>query len=297
MVLGIIARARFKHPEITICGFIFLGNHYHMLLVLNGAPQALTEFMNFIDGEIAKLVVCWLGKRNYRVWAQRYHAAPLLTAESAFQKMLYLFANPVKAHLVARAAEWFGCSSYSALEDPRPKKYKCVLSRYAPRLPNGNFSKQLLQKLLSGTEHIKEFLPVHELPISPFAWMDCFDETRGRSEEEMRQRLYRCLERAERKAATERKHKRLTIPDPQRLATQNPYLPYRPEKFGLRVLCICSCPKLRKAFIQLYRELCLEARKAYEAWRDGFEDLRVPIGMFSPPRCPRGSILLTQDFA
>jgi hypothetical protein len=268
-----------------------------MLLVLNGDPQPFADFMNFVDGEIGKLVVRWLGKRNYRVWAQRYHAAPLLTAESAFQKMLYIFANPVRAHLVAKASEWFGCSSYYALETPLPRKYKCILAKHAPMLPNGGFSKRLVRKLLSAIEEIKDSLAIHELPISPFAWMDCFEETRGQSQEEMKQRLYRCLERAEKKAAAERKRKRLTIPDPERLATQNPYLPYKPKKFGRRVFCICSCPQLRKGFIQLYRELCLEAREAYDTWRERFEDLPVPIGMFSPPRCPRGSVILTAEFS
>jgi hypothetical protein len=297
MLYGIIARARFKHPEITVCGFIFLANHYHMLLVLNGDPGALRDFMNFVDGEIAKLVVRWLAKRNYKVWAQTYHAAPLLTAETAFAKMLYLFANPIKAQLAAKAAEWFGCSSWYALEDPRPRKYKCILSKHTPRLPNGPFSKRLVKKLLADIEEIEDPVAVHELPIFPFAWMDCFNETRGKSKAEMKQRLYRCLERAEKKAAKEREKNGTKVPDPELLATQNPHRPYKPKKFGRRVFCISSCPILRVAFIQLYRELCLKAREAYEAWRDGFDDLHLPIGMFHPPRGPRGSILLSDEFS
>jgi hypothetical protein len=172
-----------------------------------------------------------------------------------------------------------------------------VLAKYAPLLLNGCFSERLVRKLLSAIEKITGALAVHELPISPFAWMDCFEETRGKSPDEMKQRLYRCLERAEKEAAAERKRKKQTIPDPERLATQNPFLPYKPKKFGRRVICICSCRQLRKAFIQLYRELCIEAREAYNTWQERFEDLPVPIGMFSPPRSPRGSVILPGEFS
>lgn len=289
MLFGILARASYKYPGINICAFLFLANHYHMILVLRSDPQQLARFMNYVDGEIAKLVVRWLGKRNVKVWAQEYHAAVLLTAESTFQKMVYTFTNPVAANLVAKASEWFGCTSFYALEDRRPREYKWILPSLAPRLPNGRFKKQLVRKLLNRIEETEA--PSYYLHIKPFDWMSCFADTCGRSEDEMKERLYAELYRAEMEAAQTRKREKKTVANRTLLEEQNPHKHYKPTKFGRRVFCISSDRELRIAFIALYKEFCEQAQAAYQAWCDGFIDVPMPHGMFAPARGPRGSIL------
>jgi hypothetical protein len=293
MLFGIIARASFKHPGIIICGFLFLANHYHLVIVLRSDPDQLRDFMNYVDGEIAKLVVKWLGKKHVKVWAQQYHAAPLLTSQSTFEKFIYMFANPVVANLTAQASSWFGCSSFYAIEDRTPRRYKCILSKHCPLLPNGPFTKKLQQKLITAIAKLN--LPTFELHIQPFAWMDCFADTRGTSETEMKLRFYTELHKQEQQEAQKRKQQRKTLADPRQLQQQNPHKPYKPKKFSPRVFCICSDPQLRLAFIELYKDLCQKAQQTWKRWTQDFTNDPMPHGMFAPPRRARGSILPIHD--
>jgi hypothetical protein len=289
MLFGILARACFRFRAITVCAFLFLSNHYHMIVVLRGDGSQLAGFMHYVDGEIAKLVVRWLGRRNVKVWGQRYHAAPLLTAESVFQELVYTFSNPLKANLVARASEWDGCSSYSAFEDPTPKTYKWIRPSKAPLLPNSLFHKRIVRRLVE--KLLETEAPSYTLNIEPFAWMACFPEMQTMSTASMKQRLYEALAKEEKRAEHTRKQEKRTVVGAAALAEQNPHKPYKPKKFGKRVWCISTCPELRKAFIELYAELCQLADEAYKKALGTFEHVRVPLGMFAPPRRPTGSIL------
>ena len=295
MLFGIIVRAWSRHRSaITICAFLFLANHYHMVIVLRGDPNQLKDFMNYVDGEIAKLVVRWLGKRNCKVWAQPYCAAILLTPESAFKQMVYTFANPIEAHLAATAAAWTGCSSFYSLEDNRTRSYKWVRPSLAPQLPNGRFSKQLLKSLLHEIEIVDS--AKYPLEVEPFAWMDCFDDTRNRNPHEMKGKMLDELANIAKRCCKEREVAKLALADPKLLAEQNPHKIYKPKKYSRRVFCISSDKELRMAFIALYNDLCACAKVTWERTLTTFSELIVPHGMFVPPRPARGSVFSIAGF-
>lgn len=86
--------------------YCVMSNHYHLLLT---DPEArLPEFMQHLDGVLARAVNALRGRRGY-VWdARRYHAEPVGTAEDAVQCAAYALANPVRAGLVRRARDWPG---------------------------------------------------------------------------------------------------------------------------------------------------------------------------------------------
>ena len=85
-IYGIIARAMFFQPHVRICHFLFMGNHYHMIAVLKGDPDALKSFMDYFDGEVAKVINRFRGRTGHNVWARTYDAEVLLTYESVIEK-------------------------------------------------------------------------------------------------------------------------------------------------------------------------------------------------------------------
>lgn len=289
MLHGVIARACHLYPAVTMCSYIFLQNHYHMLLVLNGDPNALKDFMNYVDGEIAKLVSRWLGKRHVKIWAQRYFAAVLLDAEAAFEQQQYLFANPVEAYMVEKAEDWKGCSTFHVFGDDTPRQYKWVRPSFAPRLPNGKFDKRLVKSLVNQIEELDA--PSYAMHIDPFAWMDCFEETKRQCKTKMKARLFGELARVAKRCAQERLKSKTSIAGTELLSQQNPHKYYKPKDFSRKVFCISTCSKLRCAFIDLYKIQCTRARRAWLASLVDFGELRVPLGMFAPPQPARGSIL------
>ena len=68
-ILGVLGRAQ-RRTEIDLCAFTFLSNHYHRLVVPESTKQ-LSEFMGFVNGNIARKVGPlheWRGK----LWDRRY---------------------------------------------------------------------------------------------------------------------------------------------------------------------------------------------------------------------------------
>jgi len=234
-------------------------------------------------------VVRWLGKRNVKVWAQRYCPAVILTPDKALEKLIYLFANPIQAQLVAHAADWTGCSTFYSLHEDTPRFYKWINPAQAALLPNGRFTKRLVKSLLNEISEMEA--PKYPLRLEPFAWMECFQESSRTSKEEMRARLLSGLAEIAKRCAHERRKQKKDIPHPDRLAEENPHRFYKPKKFGRRVFCISSCPEIRKMYIDMYKDLCYKAEQAWQAFRSQVIDLWVPHGMFLPPSPARGSII------
>ena len=279
MLLGVVARASSRFEGITICSWLFMANHYHAILILKGEPAEFAEFMNFVDGEIAKLTVRWLGKRNVKVWGQRYHAAPLLTAEDVLDRMTYLFMNPVKARLVASASEWEGASTFYALANDQVRFYKRILPGQVHRLPNRSFSTKAVERLVA--EIANSDATEWELKVDSFAWMECFQVTRGQCREVMRARLCRALEAQERELVSAKGAKVIGV---RVLARSNPHRRFRPRKRGRRMACISQNWELRRRFMLVYRAFCVRAERA---WKEAIASNtlpRLPAGAFYAPK-------------
>ena len=54
VITGVMAKASESFPDITICNYLWMRNHYHMLVVTDGNPTDLAGFMNILNGELAK---------------------------------------------------------------------------------------------------------------------------------------------------------------------------------------------------------------------------------------------------
>ena len=118
VLLGILGRAQ-RLYGMCIHAFVFLSNHYHMLLSPTSAKQ-LAEFMCFVDTNIAK-EAGKLANWNGRFWADRYSAIVVSNEEQAqVGRLQYVLSNGCKEGLVARPHEWPGASTTSALLEGTP---------------------------------------------------------------------------------------------------------------------------------------------------------------------------------
>ncbi len=289
LILGVLARAREMYPDIVICGWLFLSNHYHGVVFTRGDPAALKDFMNFVDGEIGKIVARILGKRHSKIWAQRYHAALLGDYMAALRQLSYLYLNPVLAHLVPSASDWCGVTSYSQMLGNPAGKFKYVPPSKIPRLPNTALTKKLCRRL---TETIEE-LPGKErdLIIEPFAWKVCFASSEGLSDDNIRAELIALIISGEQRMNEERRKKKRVCLPLSELSQQNPHRYYRPNKFGRRVFCIATDPELRKQLIELYQSFCAKCREVWNTWKQGDYSACYPPAAFLPPRKPPANLL------
>ena len=123
---GVFARARERFPSIGICSLLVLGNHYHGVFVTKGDPADLERFFHYVHAEVAKILVRWLGKRNVKVWGQRYNAAKILDFKTAVKYMGYLFLNPSAANLVDKIEDFACLNTWQQLFNTTPVRYKRI---------------------------------------------------------------------------------------------------------------------------------------------------------------------------
>jgi hypothetical protein len=89
-----------------------MSNHYH--LVVTDPGGRLPAFMHWLNEYLAKCLNAELGRWE-SFWAPGSYSAVVLTDElDVLRKLVYLFANPAKAGLVATLGQWPGAHSAPA---------------------------------------------------------------------------------------------------------------------------------------------------------------------------------------
>jgi hypothetical protein len=118
IIVGIIGRAQRLYP-VLIHNLTFMSNHYHMLIT-PGSAKRLAEFMNFVNGNIAREAGRLAGW-NRRFWARRYTAIPVSDeAPAQIERLRYALSHGCKEGLVASPRDWPGASSVHAMLEGVP---------------------------------------------------------------------------------------------------------------------------------------------------------------------------------
>lgn len=286
---GAAARALAMNPGIKLTALEFLQNHYHVILVPMADPKGISSLLHDLDDEIAKDVNRLLGRRNENVWDGRAHVALLGNVDAVEKQLVYSYLNPVAANFVDKASQWFGVGSYRFLFDQTPERHKWIPSSKLSKLPNAGFTRKGIKRLCRYLDSIEseEYL----LEIDPYIWKQCFNETKNLSNEVIRERILKRITEEEDYYRRQRKEQRQCLVDVEQLILQNPHKPYKPEKFGRRVYCICTDPELRRMLIQAYQTFCKECRTAWQSWKAGDFSAKYPPGAFLPPRPPLANIM------
>ncbi|MEM9597756.1 MAG: transposase [Acidobacteriota bacterium] len=260
LILGVLGRAQ-RLYGMRICGFVFMSNHYHLLLDVNDAQQ-MARFMTFLNGNLAKEIgrkVDWREK----VWARRYEAI-LVSPEAGLSRLSYLLSHGVKEGLVEHPREWPGAHCVDALLNGKPLRglwFNRTLE-YRARNRGDDFDPM-------------EFAEVETVEVSPLP------EWRGRSRAGFRRQLKAMIERIVGQRRVHRNPRR-DRPAVQGFNLGPHHRPARPNRSpapAFHGLTLASKALLRDAY-------CLFAssyRTAAEKLQAGFLDVTFPESSFPPP--------------
>jgi putative transposase len=120
-----LAEAALRH-DIQLIAWCAMSNHYHA--VVHDPEGKLPAFLEHFHKMLAKTLNVFYGRwENF--WSSEETCVTLLvTDEDIFEKVVYVLANPVAAHLVDRVVQWPGASSWGlmgrkAVMRKRPSKY------------------------------------------------------------------------------------------------------------------------------------------------------------------------------
>ena len=119
IVGGVLAKYQQKY-RIIIYGFIFLSNHYHLLL--KAPKENLWRFEQAVNREIAKRVNRYL-KREGHFWARRYDEQIVVEKADVLTALLYIVCNAVKHKLINNPLKWPGLSCIKQLLSGKDETY------------------------------------------------------------------------------------------------------------------------------------------------------------------------------
>lgn len=104
--------------QVTVHAFVAMSNHQHVLVRdnLGNFPEFLAHFHKLV----AKAMNARLDRRENFWSAEQPSAVYVVGPEDRFAKLVYVLANPVAEHLVARASDWPGATSLVSNLTGRP---------------------------------------------------------------------------------------------------------------------------------------------------------------------------------
>ena len=279
IIWGILARAKAMY-QVKVCHFLFMANHFHMMIVVDN-PEHVSAFTGYVKGETAHAINRLLGRRRKTIWAEGYDSPIILTYDDVLRYIIYIYLNPIKALLVSSIDEYPGVSSWSMfISGNLTKKCKHTRRDDIKVLPlpalSINEQKQLVDKYDNLSQSNNTFT------LEPFAWMDCFPALAGVDKEKHQAQIISNLRAEEKKLLEQRKQTKSQPLGATTLRRQSMIKEYSPRKFGRKMICLAFDKDLRKDFISHFRYLCQLARKAYEAWKRGDLQHKIPPGLFAP---------------
>ena len=277
IIRGIMARAQELYP-VQVCHFQWMSNHYH--LIVAGKVKYLSNFTGYLQAEIAKSVKRLTGQYQSKVWAGRAKEQQLCTEEDVIDKIIYLYANPVKANLIAKAIDWPGLSSW--------RMYRDGGYTFSAKWVRSSKLRKICRKVdyCRDVMILKDLIKLaddeHEFRIFPNIWKRCFKQSRNWSDEYIFSRISEGLAAREEELAHIREAEKRCCIGARRLKRQSIHKQYRPGDKGRSPFLICWDCELRKDLIESYRYFCELCREAWKRWKRGEVSVQFPIGAYRP---------------
>ena len=273
---GIFARAQSLYP-VTICHFLVMANHIHMILVVRD-PAAVKDFVGTIKKESAHAVNRLLGRRKRTIWCDGYDSPQILDPDKVMERIVHIYTNPQRANLEDRIERYPNFNSWQAflrggIEQKVRRIPRCVISK----LPKTTLT--LAEQRRVAVKLLEESIHGGTLFIDPDAWLNCFAETKGANAERYKRETIARVRAEENRLDKMRKHPVLGAAE---LRLQPMDRPHLPKKFGIRMICLSSFKELRVTFIDWYKKRCGEATEAIAGWKVGDWLAKFPPGFFLP---------------
>ena len=276
IIQSILARA-FSKYRLTIVAFVVMGNHIHVLVVVND-PKDVSGFIEYLKRELAHAINRLLGRINRTVWVDGSDVPVIMDSEKALDRLLYVYTNPQKADLTDTIDEYPNLSSWEAfLAGGSTETFKRISRPSVPTLPNRTLSLADQQRLAD--QLIEEAHEEFELTIEPDAWMQCFPDLDDADPEQIRDELIERIRNEEQVLGTLRTKPTIGA---HALKLETMRRPHTPKKRSKRMLCLASTRIVRIAYATWRKDLHQAAKDKYKQWCEGDHRVTLPPGMFWP---------------
>ena len=264
-----LAKALEKYGDgIEIFAFIFLSNHFHILLRDNKGQ--LAKFMWYLQLNLGKAINKLNNERIGHFFCKKYDAAFVATDEDFIDRYAYVVTNAVKAGLVSKAsAAPFFSSLPSALSE-KPMRFKWIDWTAFHNRTRRN------QKV-----DIKEFERVSEIRLAaPPMWASYSKAKRGKV-------IAQLVKQYERRYAKERRAVGTSVLGAQKIKGQKWWMRPKNPARRPRVKVFCRIKELKEEILDAIHAMTSAYRDVYQrfykwALSGRLKPLPWPKGAYPP---------------
>lgn len=291
LLTGILARTQ-RDEKVTLCNFVEMNNHAHQHCIPNEAQQHAKFYMEY-QKKVTDSVRRLTKRSRLNLWEGRPSVIRVAGLEDAIQRLVYIFLNPAKAHLVNSIDEYPGLTTWKAFAtceasvdaEVRLKAYWTPVCRLE-RLPVGNKLSPACAKAMANRLRESRHTLEYELVIKPLAWLKGYGVTDPSQIESIRGRIISEVYAAEERLAKDRLEQGRGIMGAPRLQAQEYLKPHTPKSKERNLYLICGDHSVRPALIKVFQDIFAACRKCYLALKAGLPH-EWPPGTFVPWCPPR----------
>jgi len=248
----------------TLAAAVTMSNHGHDLVQPGATP--LPSIMRLVKSQIARRANRILG-RSGAFYTGRYHATAILDGAASESALHYVHANPVRAHLVERAMNWFGFTTYRAFAEG---KDSVSVTWFDEKKWLRKGAKEERREKYTYTATVRIGLPL--------AWQNLSPEEIAERRVAIRERM----EAEERVATQQRVENECPIEAPETIVAKNPRS--RPEhpKNARRRERAAGARSLIEQLAEAFREVLPAYYRASERYRRTGKLCPFPAGTYPP---------------
>ncbi|MDR2337786.1 MAG: transposase [Deltaproteobacteria bacterium] len=274
-LLGILARAKYLY-EISVCHFVFMPNHFHLLVVVRN-PSDVPSFLRVLKMESAAVINRICGVRQNTIWTDGFDDPIVLTSDKVIDIIKYIYKNPAISNLVKSIEQYPGLSSWSMFKKGETCR-ECIWLRRSKFYKIENLGLMTDKKQGEIINEIAGDDPIfHNFELEPNAWTKCFPEYNNVNVEELTNRIIKEIQQEEKNL----KHPKGVV-GAKKLKTQSINKKFKSSKYSKRMFCISSNINLRKTYITYFKFVTQKAKQAYMAIKNGVCNVIFPPGTFMP---------------
>ena len=286
LLTGILARTQ-RDEKVTLCNFVEMNNHAHQHCIPT-EPQQHAKFYMEYQKKVTDTVRRLTKRSQLNLWEGRPSVMRLAQLEDAIQRLVYIFLNPAKAHLVNSIDEYPGLSTWKAFTtceasvdaEVRLKAHWTPVCRLE-RLPAGNKLSPACDRAMAARLRESQHAVEYELVIKPLAWLKVYGVIDPTQIEKIRQRIIAEVYVEEARLAKERLEQGRGVMGAGRLQHQEYLKPHTPKKKERNLYLICNNHSLRPVLIKMFQDIFAACRKCYLALKAGLPH-EWPPGTFVP---------------
>ena len=263
IILGILGRALFMYPAVQLHCFVFLSNHYHLLLSTPDTQQ-LSRFVGYLNANLAK-EAGRLAEWKEKLWSRRFQAIPVLDSSKLFERIRYVLEHGAKENLVASPEDWPGVHCIHALT--KGEKLCGIWfdrsAEFEARRKKQPFGKY-------------EFSTSYEVPLSPFPGWEQMPES------DRQHKLHEMVDEIKEQTRTRLAREGKQPLGAQEVTLQGPHQRPNETKKSPAPLCHTSIGRIRESFREAYRAFVGKYRDAVERIQLGEREVCFPPPSFPP---------------